>query len=314
MPTPLTIREALGLLEPRARLQESLIALRGADSVPPTRFGLSSLRQWRPRISLPLWRGKFLVDRKAILTNLFNHTQTPIEDGWSVRITSVRDFRGRGLTYDSHNGTDFALPIGTTVVAVAPARVVRTYTEYNRGGHKIVLDHGGGLFTSYAHLARVLVTPGDRLHRGQTMGISGYSGLDAIVSGPFGVPHVHFNTWWNAQPVDPFPYDDQPSLWVGGGNPLPPADRDASFEPTMFDPDAVDAAIDACRTAEVRERLRRLETPYERGCMLVSEWNYYPTRFPHRPPVIASLTPRSGRMSIPCPPDEIDGVVFADEM
>lgn len=82
----------------------------------------------------------------------------------------------------------------------------------------------------------------------------------------------------------------------------------------MFDSGAVDAAIDACRTAETRERLRRIETTYERGCMLVSEWNYYPTRFPHRPQIIASLTRRSGRMSLPCSRDEIDGIVFADEI
>jgi hypothetical protein len=52
----------------------------------------------------------------------------------------VRDFRGGTLTYDSHNGTDFAVPPGTIVVAAAPGRVLRASSEFNRGGLKVFVD------------------------------------------------------------------------------------------------------------------------------------------------------------------------------
>ena len=79
-----------------------------------------------------------------------------------MKKTQVADFRGRDLTYDSHNGTDFAIPVGTRVLTAAAGRVVRQVSEFNRGGLKLFVDHGQGLMTCYAHLARPLghaITP-----------------------------------------------------------------------------------------------------------------------------------------------------------
>ena len=59
-----------------------------------------------------------------------------------MRKTQVRDFRGGTLTYDSHNGTDFATAPGTVIVAPAAARVVLVVSEFHRGGLKLLLDHG----------------------------------------------------------------------------------------------------------------------------------------------------------------------------
>ncbi|MDA1196225.1 MAG: M23 family metallopeptidase, partial [Planctomycetota bacterium] len=127
------------------------------------------------------------------MPNLFNRTPTPEADGWSVRVTQVRDFRGRRLTYDSHNGTDFAIPPGTVVVASAPGRVASRRSEYNRGGLKLYVDHGDGLMSTYHHLGRTLVAVGADVARGQPIALSGYSGLDALVSFPWVAPHVHYN-------------------------------------------------------------------------------------------------------------------------
>ena len=52
--------------------------------------------------------------------------------------------------------------------------------------------------------ARALVRPGDRVGRGETIAISGYSGLDGVVTFPWGTPHVHFNVWLDGLYVDPF--------------------------------------------------------------------------------------------------------------
>ena len=107
--------EAMGVRPVGLRLRQALVALRGEEDVPPSRFDRSSLTLLRPRLSLPMWVGRAPVPRRVIITNLYNHRQTPIEEGWSVRRRQLRDFRGRTLTYDSHNGTDFCIPLGTTI-------------------------------------------------------------------------------------------------------------------------------------------------------------------------------------------------------
>jgi murein DD-endopeptidase len=308
--------EALGLHPWRERYRQALIALRGQEDVPPSRFGLSSLTQLRPRIAVRHWRGRFFVERHAIITNLFNHRPTPIELGWSVRKTQVEDFRGRGLTYDSHNGTDFSIPVGTRVVAAAAGEVVRIVSEFNRGGLKVFIDHGRGLMTTHAHLARSLVQVGQVVERGETIALSGYSGLDGFVTFPFGPPHVHFNTWLNGEPVDPFPHGDAASLWRAGALPAPAGSerRDDAFAPSVYSEERVSEAIAGCKTASTREPLQRIEPLATRAAHTIVEMNYYPTRFPRRVDVYAEAHPRTPRLDLPFSRDDLDGVVFVDEL
>ena len=75
----------------------------------------------------------------------------------------MEDFRGHELTYDSHNGTDFAVPVGTRVTAAADGEVIRVSNEFHRGGLKLFIDHGCGVVTSYNHLATVEVAAGDSI-------------------------------------------------------------------------------------------------------------------------------------------------------
>ncbi len=306
--------EAMGLHPLPERLAQARIALMGEEDVPPSRFGLSSLSQLRPRLGIPLWRGRTPVPRTVLFTNLFNHRQTPIADGWSVKKTQVLDFRGRDLTYDSHNGTDLCIPIGTPVLAPAPAEVVKVVSEFNRGGLKIYLDHGQGLMTCSAHLARPLVSVGDRLRRGEPFAVSGYSGLDALVTFPWGTPHVHFNTWLNGDPVDPFAHDGHPPLWRGELPAPQDGPTDEPFTPSVYDEAAVDAAIASCITASVRERLSAIEPLAIRAAELISQMNYYPTRFPTRPLLYAEEHPRTPRLDLPFGSDRFDGVRFVDDL
>ena len=310
--------EALGLDPWRLRYQQAMTALRGQEDVPPSRFDLSSLGQLRPRMALRLWRGRPLVARKAIVTNLFNHRQTPVELGWSVRKTQVEDFRGGDLTYDSHNGTDFAIPLGTPVLAAAPGVVVRSVSEFNRGGLKIFIDHGEGLMTTSAHLARSLVEVGQLVGRGQQIALSGYSGLDGFVTFPFGVPHVHFNTWLDGEPVDPFPGDGEPSLWRAGALPAPAnaaeATSEPEFVPSSYSAKRLAEVIGGCRTASTRKELERIEVLSARAARTITEMNYYPTRFSCRSNVYDDIHPRSARLDLPFSSEAFDGVVFADDL
>ena len=159
----LSVAQIFGLNPPRLRLAQAWVALRGAPELQPTRWGLSSVKIFKPWISLPTWLGRTRADRRIPIYNFFNRTQTPPEQGWSVRVTQARDFRGGSFTYDSHNGTDFAVPTGTTVVAPADGRVMLLPNEFNRGGLKVLIDHGHGIATSSNHLGKALVQVGQIL-------------------------------------------------------------------------------------------------------------------------------------------------------
>jgi murein DD-endopeptidase len=322
----LSLREVMGWTA--AAPGQAWLALKGDASVPGSRFGPSSLRQFTPRLAIATWLGRSWVERRTVITNLVNHTPTPVHEGWSVRITQVKDFRGRGLTYDSHNGTDFAVPPGTPVVAAAPGRVVSVRSEYNRGGLKLAIDHGGGILTSSNHLGRALVKVGDRVTRGQPVAYSGYSGLDALVSFPWIAPHVHYNVCVGGRLVDPFaPMPGEhgaPTLWRR--QPLEPwresegaAPGDADFTPTRFDPARTEALLGQLEDAGRRAAIEAIEDPSLRAWELVLETFTYPMRFASGAARLAAgaqlfdAPPRRDILDLPLAASHVDGAVFADD-
>jgi len=307
----------MGLLPLPVRLKQARLALAGDEDVPKAQFDPSSLRLLSPRLALPLWLGYDAVPRKVIVTNLFNHTQTDIALGWSVKRTQVKDFRGKRQTYDSHNGTDFCVARGTPVLAAASGHVVRVVSEFHRGGLKVAVDHGGGLITSSAHLARSLVAEGQAVKRGEVIAISGYSGLDSLVTFPWGIPHIHFNVWLDGQPIDPFAQkgSGQSSLWIGDApTPMPKDMASEESGCSEYDEARVDAVVGACITASVRSRLQGIEPLHLRGGQTVFESNYYPTRFPDQATMLQQVHPRAPRLHLPFSAALYDGCVFRDEI
>lgn len=301
--------EILGVSPWRKRLHETKLALRGDPLTPPSRFGATSLKILKPALSFKLWRGLRPFGRLVPIYNLFNHTQPPAKDGWSVRKTNVSDFRGGTLSYDSHNGTDFATPPGTTVVAPASGRVGLVVSEFNRGGLKIMLDHGDGLITTAGHLARSLVEPGDYVQRGQPIALSGASGLNFIGSLLADPPHVHLNVWLDGTPIDPFAREGETSLWNSHNDPTP---NDELFdeEPpeTDFDDDAIASQISSCRDRELRTRLTSIDDPWRRGCETIFAMNYYPTRFQSRVLPYRTRHDRLPRLDLPFSAADYDGI------
>ncbi|MCK6571989.1 M23 family metallopeptidase [Myxococcota bacterium] len=307
--------EVFGLRPFGKAARETLLTLRGDASTPPSRFDVSSLRMLDPRVSFPLWLGRRRADGLIPIYNLFNHRQTDPALGWSVRVTQVEDFRGGTLTYDSHNGTDFAVPVGTTVVAAAPGRVLRVSSEMNRGGLKVFIDHGRGLVTTSNHLGRALVAVGDVVDRGTPVALSGASGIDCLAFFPFSCPHVHFNVWLNGEPVDPFARPGEVSLWRGeGGMPVPDdgAGRDATADPTAWDHDAVARSIETCLHAGARAELAALTEPDVRALAVMFQRNYYPTRFPERPNLYREAHPRAPFLDLPFERGAFGGVTFIE--
>lgn len=306
--------EVMGLSPLPVRLKEARIAVRGEKDIPPSKFGLSSLQQLYPKISPRLWRGKPYIEKTVIISNLFNHTQTPIELGWSVEKTQTRDFRGRNLTYNSHNGTDFAIPVGSTVCAAAPGVVIAVISEFNRGGLKVFIDHGCGVITSSGHLARSFVKPGQIVHRGEPIALSGYSGIDAVVTFPFGIPHVHFNVWLNGEPIDPFPFEGHETMWLHGAMPEPARNTKEAVATSAYHAENTAQAIEACKNQELKQYLLSFEQLHQRAPNTIIKMNYYPTRFSKRYHLYEDTFQRQPFLSLPFAEDEFDRLVFLDDL
>lgn len=97
-----------------------------------------------------------------------------------------------------HNGIDVALPTGSPIYAAANGRVI--LVEWRSGyGRTVVLDHGGGLSTLYAHQSSFAVSVGDRVLAGDVVG---YIGCTGYCTGP----HLHFEVREVGAPVDPMKY------------------------------------------------------------------------------------------------------------
>jgi murein DD-endopeptidase len=313
----LSIAETFGLSPWRSRLREAALVFRGDPTTPKSRFDHTSLRQMLRVPGWRVWAGARPYGRRIAISNLFNHDQSPPEDGWSVRITRVRDFRGGALTYDSHNGTDFATPVGTQVVAAAPGTVLRISREFNRGGLKIFIDHGGGLVTTSNHLGRALVGVGDQVRRGQVIALSGYSGLDGVATFPWGVPHVHYNVWLDGVAVDPFALPGELALWRTGNSPTPftgsaAGAADEPVEPTEWDELAITRALAACISDASRDEIESIADRDQRAMAVLFHLNYYPTRFRARPTIYAARHPRCPMLDLPFLAADYDGVQFPD--
>lgn len=96
-------------------------------------------------------------------------------------------FNGSLGSYRGHTGMDIATPIGT-VIRASKSGTVTTAMNYgwNSGyGRTVVINHGGGVITRYAHMSSVIVSVGQYVQQGQVIGYSGNSGNS---SGP----HCHF--------------------------------------------------------------------------------------------------------------------------
>ncbi|HZF89840.1 M23 family metallopeptidase [Streptomyces sp.] len=100
-----------------------------------------------------------------------------------------------------HTGQDFAVPVGTPVRAVGAGKVVKVSCG-GAFGMEIVLEHRGGYYTQYAHLASIAVDQGERVETGQWIGQSGSTGNSTG-------PHLHFEvrvTRELGSGVDPVPW------------------------------------------------------------------------------------------------------------
>ncbi|HEV2867045.1 MAG TPA: M23 family metallopeptidase [Allosphingosinicella sp.] len=105
-------------------------------------------------------------------------------------------FRGRAAM---HGGVDLAGPIGTPVYATADGIVGRS--EWNNGGYGnlVEINHGQGIQTRYGHLSRLIAQPGQRVRRGDLIGLMGSTGRSTG-------SHLHYEVRIDGRAVNPIPF------------------------------------------------------------------------------------------------------------
>jgi murein DD-endopeptidase MepM/ murein hydrolase activator NlpD len=120
-------------------------------------------------------------------------TQAPV----SGRLTSRFGARVHPISggWRPHAGIDLAAPTGSPVVATSDG-VVSAAGWAGGYGLRVALAHGGGLETRYAHLSQLAVRQGQRVTKGQLIGLVGSTGRSTG-------PHVHYELRQNGQAIDP---------------------------------------------------------------------------------------------------------------
>ena len=117
-------------------------------------------------------------------------------------ITSYFGYRSVFGSYSYHDALDIAASYGTTIKASDGGTVVWAGTGtggYWSYGKYVVIDHGNGMRTIYAHCSSLLVSAGDHVYQGQAIAKVGMTGRTTG-------PHCHFEMQMNGTPVNPLSY------------------------------------------------------------------------------------------------------------
>jgi murein DD-endopeptidase MepM/ murein hydrolase activator NlpD len=129
-------------------------------------------------VSEPLWRGSF---------------RSPVPFAPTDSFGTRRTFNGKLASI--HRGTDFHAPSGTPVVAANDGEVIIAQGMFYEG-NLVVIDHGQQFTTLYMHLSKIEVKVGQRVTKGERIGLSGATGR---VTGP----HLHLAARWQDEYIDP---------------------------------------------------------------------------------------------------------------
>nr|WP_040571944.1 peptidoglycan DD-metalloendopeptidase family protein [Shewanella benthica] len=138
--------------------------------------------------------GNFYDDQGRSLSRAFQRIPLLKNYRISSRFNRHRHHPVTGRT-SPHNGTDFATPIGTKVIAPGDG-IVTLVTNHRYAGKYVVIQHGNKYRTRYLHLSKALVHKGQRVTRGQVIALSGNTGR---ITGP----HLHYEFHVNGRPVNP---------------------------------------------------------------------------------------------------------------
>lgn len=122
----------------------------------------------------------------------------------SARITSPYGWRSWGSTKEFHTGIDIGASSGTDIVAANGGTVIMVKKQSYGYGWHLMIDHGGGHVTLYAHTSKIDVNVGDVVQRGQVIAHVGTTGNSTG-------NHLHFEVRVNGAKKDPMGYVKKPA-------------------------------------------------------------------------------------------------------
>lgn len=113
--------------------------------------------------------------------------------GYGIRLHPVHKVK------KLHKGIDFTAPRGTPIQATGNGKVIRVENRKNGYGKNVIIDHGFGYTTMYAHMSKVLVKLGEKVVKGQEIGKVGSTGTSTA-------SHLHYEVRINNKAVNPIDY------------------------------------------------------------------------------------------------------------
>lgn len=126
-----------------------------------------------------------------------NENLTRLASGYGMRIHPIYK------TTKLHTGMDFTAPKGTAIYATGNGIIFETKKSKRGYGNHIIIDHGYGYKTLYAHMKRIIMNKGQEIKRGEIIGYVGNSGTSVG-------PHLHYEVHKNGKKINPvnFYYND----------------------------------------------------------------------------------------------------------
>lgn len=125
----------------------------------------------------------------------------PVSNKQLVAIASGFGFRIHPIykVKKMHTGIDFAAPIGTPIYATADGKIEEVSIKFSGYGKMVVIDHGFGYKTRYAHMHDFAVRSGQNVKRGELIGYVGDTGISTA-------PHLHYEVMMNGVLINPVHY------------------------------------------------------------------------------------------------------------
>jgi len=142
---------------------------------------------------------KMINNKKEMLASIpaiqpvSNKNLSRLASGYGYRIDPIYK------TSKMHSGLDFAAPRGTEIYATGDAEVVDVNRSHRGYGNYIILEHGFGYETMYAHLSAIKVKRGEQVNRGEVIGEMGNTGKSTGT-------HLHYEVHKDDKKVDPINY------------------------------------------------------------------------------------------------------------
>lgn len=113
--------------------------------------------------------------------------------GYGIRLHPVHKVK------KFHKGIDFTAPKGTAIQATGNGKVIRVEKKRSGYGTNVIIDHGYGFTSLYAHMKTVSVKKGQKVTKGQKIGTVGSTGTSTA-------PHLHYEVRINGKAVNPIDY------------------------------------------------------------------------------------------------------------